>query len=75
MSYKNCEKYSDPTAGAAIGNIRKDEMKSVRKKKINQEHNNFTNTLQKIFDLCESEGYHVENRIWLKDVKTGKVWK
>ena len=37
--------------------------------------NNFTNTLQTIFDLCESEGYHVENRIWLKDMKTGKVWK
>ena len=75
MSYKNCEKYSDPTAGEAIRNIRKEEMNRVRKKKINQEHNNFTNTLQKIFDLCESEGYHVENRIWLKDMKTGKVWK
>ena len=75
IRYNNCEKYSDPTAGEAIFNIEKERRKIEKKKKINQEHNNFTNTLQKIFDLCESEGYHVENRIWLKDMKTGKVRK
>ena len=36
LRHRNSEKYSDPTAGEAIGNIRKEEMKHVRKKKINQ---------------------------------------
>lgn len=75
MSYKNYERYSDPTAGAAMAVVRREEKKRERKKELRAEHNKFTSTLQKIFDICEEDGFHVENHIWLRDKKTGKVWK
>ena len=31
--------------------------------------------LTKIFRLCEKSGFHLEGRIVLRDVKTGKVWR
>ena len=35
MKYRNCEGYSDPVAGAALYNIRKEEKKEKRKKEKN----------------------------------------
>lgn len=60
---KNAEGYSDPTACQAIRNIeREDEMR-------------FNKLLKTIFNICELSGFYVEERIVLKDLKTGKVWR
>lgn len=52
----------DPTAGIAIEN----EMK---------EYGRFRKLLDAIFTICELSGYHLEGRITVKDVKTGRIWR
>ena len=31
--------------------------------------------LAEIFQLCDKAGFHVEERIVLRDKKTGKIWR
>lgn len=69
--YYNREKYSDPTAGIAIGNITRDEKKMKQK----AEYERFKSMLKDIRTLCMERGFTLENHIWLKDERTGKVWK
>lgn len=59
---RNGEGYSDPTACEAIKNIEGD---NVRLQKL----------LTAIFSICDCAGFHVEERIVLKDMKTGKVYR
>ncbi|MBR5780423.1 MAG: hypothetical protein IKY27_00370 [Bacteroidales bacterium] len=61
---KNGSGYNDPTAYAAIKNIDKD---------VDTER--FHKLLDTIFNICELSGFHLEERIVLKDLKTGKVWR
>lgn len=58
--------YSDPTAYAAIKNIRKQEL---------EESDRFHNLLDTIFYITEIAGFEIEGRIALKDTKTGKIWR
>ena len=59
---KNGSGCSDPTACKAI-------------KKVDAERERFSKLLDTIFTICEYAGFHVENRIELRDRRTGKVWK
>lgn len=59
---KNAEGYSDSTAYEAI---RRADAESVRYHKL----------LDTIFNLCDLAGFHVENRIVLRDKRTDRVWK
>lgn len=59
---KNAEGYSDPTAYALL-------------KKENQDEKRFKRVLATIFYICDLAGFHVENRIELRDVKTNKIWR
>ncbi len=59
---KNGSGCSDPTAYKAIQNIEKER---ARLQKL----------LDTIFTICEFAGYHVEERLVLKDKKTGKIWR
>jgi hypothetical protein len=58
----NGEGYSDPTAHSAIKNIRKDE-------------DRVSDLIHAIKIMCELAGFHVEERIVLKDKRTGKIWR
>lgn len=69
--YYNCEKYSDPTAGIAIGNVTRNEKKLKQK----EEYKRFKSMLKDIRTLCMERGFTLENHIWLKDERTGKVWR
>ena len=60
---KNSEGYSDPTVYNAFKNIDKEEDERFHK------------LLDTIFTICELSGFHIEDRIVIKDKKTGKVWK
>lgn len=60
---KNAEGYTDPTAYEA--------MKSVDK----EDATKFYKLLDTIFNICELSGFHLEERIVLKDKKTGKIWR
>ena len=59
---RNAEGYSDPTAYEAIKNLDADDER-------------FHKLLNTIFTICELSGSHLEERIVLKDLQTGKVWR
>lgn len=59
---KNAEGYSDPTAYEALRNI---EMEEDRFRKL----------LDMIFTLCELSDFHIEERIIIKDKRTGRIWR
>lgn len=59
---KNTSGYSDPTAYAAAKNIDADEVR-------------FQKLLTAIFSICELAGFHIEERIIVRDLKTGKVYR
>lgn len=59
---KNGSGYSDPTAYKAIRRVDKDRERLMK-------------LLDVIFGVCELAGFHVEERIVLKDKKTGKIWR
>lgn len=58
---RNGSGYPDPTAYRAI-------------KKVDEDAR-FHKLLETIFNLCELSGFHLEERIVLKDNETGKVWR
>lgn len=59
---KNAEGYADPTAYEAMKNLNKDDER-------------FHKLLNTIFTICELSGFHLEERIVLRDEQTGKIWR
>ncbi len=59
---KNQSGYSDPTAYKAIIQADKDV------DKLNK-------LIHSIRDICDLAGFEIEERIILKDKKTGKIWR
>lgn len=59
---KNAEGYSDPTAYAVL-------------KKEDDDIKRFNRVLATIFYICDLAGFHIEDRIVLRDIKTDKVWR
>lgn len=58
---KNAEGYPDPTAYAVL--------------KKEEEEERFRKLLRTIFYICETAGFHIEERIVVRDTETGRVWK
>jgi hypothetical protein len=63
---RNGEGYSDPTAAGALADIDGPSIEETRR---------FRKLLELIFGVCEIAGFHIEERIVLKDKKTGRVWR
>lgn len=59
----NAEGYSDLTAYHALSNI---DRESEEK---------FYKLLHTIFSICELSGFHIEERMVIKDKKSGRVWR
>lgn len=59
---RNAEGYSDPTAYEALKNME-------------QEDERFHKLLDTIFALCELSDFHIEERIVIKDKRTGRIWR
>jgi hypothetical protein len=59
----NAEGYPDPTVYRAFTNIDKEADEKFRK------------LLSTIFAICELSGFHIEERIVVKDKRTGRVWR
>lgn len=67
MTYRNSEGYSDPTAGAALAAVKKEEQ-VVEEKRVND----LIRVLKYIVRLA---GFELNERIQLKDTDTGKVYR
>lgn len=59
---RNGSGYIDPTAGKAIA-------------KTDKERERLSKLIHTIFDVCELAGFHVEERIVLKDKRTGTIYR
>lgn len=59
---KNGSGYFDPTAFQAIKNVDEDDER-------------FHKLLNTIFTICELSGFHIEERIVIKDMQTGRIWR
>lgn len=66
MGYKNCEGYSDPTAGAAISTTAKEEQEV---EKLNHK------VIQSFRLLVDLAGFEIVGRVTLKHKRTGKIFK
>ena len=62
----NSSGYKDMTAFYAIENVSREEKADERRVK---------ELLKQIFRDTEKAGFHLENRLILKDKKTGKIWR
>lgn len=69
--HRNSEGYSDPTAYIAINNVEKENEVRVSA----EDEDRFHKFLNTIFSLCDLFGFHIEERIVVKDSKTGKIWR
>lgn len=58
---KNGEGYSDPTAYQVL--------------KREQEEERFRRLMATIFYICENAGFHIEERLVIKDKRTGRIWR
>lgn len=63
---KNGSNYYDGTAARAIRNADKPSA---------DEEMRFKKFLGTIFNLCELSGFHIENRLVVKDKKTGRIYE
>ena len=59
---KNKEGYHDPTSYSVLKKEQRDEER-------------FQRLLATIFYICENAGFHIEERIVVRDLRTGKVWR
>lgn len=59
---KNASGCNDPTAYEAI-------------KKVDKEEARFRLLLDTIFSICELSGFHIEERIVIRDKRTGRIWR
>ena len=62
---RNASGCMDLTAYHAIRNVDREADDEIRFKKL----------LNTIFYLCDLAGFHIENRLEIKDKKTGKIWR
>ena len=65
---KNSEGYTDLTPHDAIANMDAEE-------KERREAGRVTKLLHTLFYICNVAGYTVEERIVLKDRRTGRIWR
>lgn len=59
---KNSEGYPDLVSYEAIRNA-------------DHDYERFKMLLDTIFAICELSGFHVEERIVIKDKRTGRIWR
>lgn len=63
----------DPTFYEAVKNSEKTEKSETRYPDLDDAR--FHKLLDTIFAICELSGFHIEERIVIKDKKTGKIWR
>lgn len=61
----NASGCKDMTAFKALENVTREEKDRARLDKL----------LATIFYICDLAGFHLENRLVLKDEETGRVWR
>ena len=63
---RNGSGYFDPTAYKAIKRIENDSDPDAER---------FHKLLNSIFNICELSDFHIEERLVIRDKRTGKIWR
>lgn len=71
---RNGSGYTDPTAYKAIKKV-DGESKKTDRNRGDDDYKRFNDLLDVIFTICELSGFHIEERIVVKDKKTGRIWR
>lgn len=71
---RNGSGYTDPTAYKAIKKVDGESKKNDRNHG-DDDYKRFNDLLDVIFTICELSGFHIEERIVVKDKKTGRIWR
>lgn len=71
MTYRNSEGYSDPTAGAALAAVKKEEKEHQQVIDERRVHD----LMKALKYIIRSAGFELTERIQLKDKDTGKVYR
>lgn len=66
MGYKNCEGYTDPTAGVAMGHVKKEEQD------IDKLNHKVIQSFRLLVDLA---GFEIVGRVTLKHKKSGRIFR
>jgi hypothetical protein len=64
---RNGSGYFDPTAYQAI--------KNVMNKNMDEDLERFHKLLRAIFNICELSDFYLEERLVVRDKRTGKIWR
>lgn len=75
MNVRNGSGYYDPTAADALASVRQEEKAKNRENRTPSDERRVKKLMAAIFNICELAGFHLEDRIVLKDKVTGKIWK
>lgn len=67
--YKNSEGYVDPTAGAAMATVKREE-----NAELNDRNHRLIQVIRNIVDIVDIAGFEIVGRVTLKHKKSGKVF-
>lgn len=51
----------------------KEDYKVLKKEQLEEER--FKRLMATIFYICENAGFHIEERMVIKDKRTGRIWR
>lgn len=66
MNYKNNEGYADPTASAAMSQVRREE---------NETDKRASDLIKVVKYIIRTAGFELTERVHIKDTKTGREYK
>ena len=58
-----------------MGGMRDERNGEIREVKTDPDTERFKKLLSVIFYVCENAGFHIEERMIIKDLRTGKVYR
>lgn len=73
--YRNSEGYSDPTAEEALRNIARDNRRAAKEIERLKARENYERLCNQMRRLAEENGFEFPGDIWLRDKKTGLIYK
>lgn len=73
--YRNAEGYYDPTAGAAFTAIEKERKRKRQRQAQIERRADYESLCAQLAKAAKACGFEFPGRIWLRDKKTGFVFK
>lgn len=73
--YRNSEGYPDPSAGEALASITRDDRRKKKRLERMQAQEDYEHLCRQFKQMAEEKGFEFPSQIWLKDMKSGFIFK